>query len=135
MTDTCASRRCLVVDDCDDMRFILREFLEQLGYEVTEGANGSAAIQHLQRGRFSLIITDLIMPDADGIDVISEAKAFQPGARIVGITGGGDYLCLDYCRRLMQQLGAQSVLTKPITFDQLLAAIGTAETTSSEANG
>lgn len=135
MMDTHPPRRCLVVDDCDEMRFILREFLAQLGYDAVEATNGAEAIQLLRHGQFSLVITDLIMPDADGIDVISEARAIQPAVHIVGITGGGDYLCLDYCRRLMQQLGAQSVLAKPITFDQLLAAIGTGERASSEANG
>jgi PAS domain S-box-containing protein len=111
--------RILVVDDEAGVRCFLRKVLEQAGYEVTETANGKQALQHARAGGVDLVITDLVMPEQEGIETIQALRRDVPGIGIIAISGafGGAFL------KVAQLMGAAAVLNKPLNADLLLARV------------
>lgn len=109
----------LVVDDDPEVRHVLRAILESAGYLVAEADNGRQALVECRQQRVDLIITDLVMPDVEGIETIKIVRKTYPGLRIIAISGafGGEYL------RIAQLLGADVALPKPLRMDSLLAAV------------
>ncbi len=112
----------LIIDDDDQFRVMLRKLMERNGYEVVEASNGKEGIKIYRENPTDLIITDLIMPDKDGIETIQELKQNFPDVKIIAISGGGRLGPGDYLH-MAQILGAQRTLTKPIELPELLKAI------------
>ena len=111
-------KRVLVVDDNADLRSMLRLCLEADGFEVEVAANGVDALDQLGRRAADVVVTDLFMPDRDGIETILEVKKRSPQVRIVAMsgwtsTGGSDYL------RVAREIGALETLRKPFDPQQL----------------
>jgi YesN/AraC family two-component response regulator len=77
----------------------------------------------MKERQFDLVITDVLMPDGDGIDLITELKKVQPSARILAMSGGGRYLEGSDYLKLATGLGAHAAIMKPFTWQQLRAAI------------
>jgi CheY-like chemotaxis protein len=110
----------LVIDDNDPVRGFLRAALESRGHSVAEAAQGRSAVQRLRESPVDLVLTDIYMPDCDGLEVIMTLRREFPEVRIVAMSGGsGDRNLLMVAR----QLGAQEVLEKPINVDDLLKTI------------
>jgi CheY-like chemotaxis protein len=111
--------RILVADDEPGVRSFLRKVLEGGGYEVIEAANGKQAVKQVRAQKVDLLITDLVMPEQEGIETIIALRSEAAGIGIIAISGafGGRYL--DAAR----QLGAHSVLTKPVSAEVLLAKV------------
>jgi len=111
--------RILVADDEAGVRGFLRAALEMGGYEVIEAADGNQALRLARVGRVDLVITDLIMPDKEGIETIQALRKELPGIAIIAISGafGGRYL------KAAQRLGANAALGKPIRAELLLATV------------
>ena len=111
--------RILVADDEAGVRAFLRKVLEDAGYEVIEAADGKQALRQASAGRADLVITDLVMPEVEGIEAIQALRRDVPGVRIVAISGafGGQFL------KTAQMLGADAVLIKPVNGDLLLAKV------------
>lgn len=109
----------LVVDDDPRVREVLGAMLENAGYDVTLAENGRAAVSLLESRRFSLILTDLVMPEQEGIETIKQIKGKYPDLKIVAMSGafGGDYL------RIASYLGAHSTLSKPIKMEKLISTL------------
>ncbi|MDQ1239499.1 MAG: hypothetical protein QG577_1685 [Thermodesulfobacteriota bacterium] len=112
----------LVIDDDQHVRGMLRTVLEDFGYKVLEAPDGNIGVQLFSENRVDLIITDIIMPDKEGLETIREIKASSPDAKIIAISGGakvgpGTYL------KLAERLGAQRVFEKPIQISVLLSSI------------
>lgn len=114
--------RILVVDDEELARFTIREILESGGHEVEEAENGVIALQKQKTTPFELVITDIIMPEKEGIETIIEMKGEFPDLRIIAISGGGRTRNLDFLK-IAEQMGASTVLSKPFTEDELLVAV------------
>ena len=112
----------LVAEDDDLMRRVLRSTLEKAGYRVVTAADGGEAEVALARGEFALIITDLIMPGKDGIEMIEELRKTHPRLPILAISGGGRMPRDDYLK-VAQLLGAHAVLGKPFSSEQLLTVV------------
>jgi CheY-like chemotaxis protein len=113
----------LIIDDNDEVRRFLRAVLEQRGYTVIEAAQGNDALQQLHHAPVDLVLTDIYMPDCDGLEVIMKLRREFPAIKIVAISGGaGDRNLLMAAR----QLGAKEVLAKPIDIDALLKSIASA---------
>jgi DNA-binding response OmpR family regulator len=114
--------RVLVVDDEDQMRALLRLMLESAGHEVSDAANGKIAL-HLQKMMpADLLITDIIMPEMEGIELIINIRKIDPRVKIIAISGGGKidpYLCLD----IAGELGADRILQKPFSRTTLMFVI------------
>jgi len=111
--------RILVADDEAGVRGWLRQVLEDAGYEVIEAADGKQALKEARDGTVSLVITDLAMPEQEGIETILALRKDVPGMGIIAMSGafGGQYL------EVARRLGAQAVLTKPVSAELLLERI------------
>lgn len=112
----------LVVDDNIAFLEIQTEYLRRAGHEVTPATNGIEAMNRVDSQRFDLVITDLIMPDKEGVQVIMELRKKHPGIRIIAMSGGGRVNAEDYLA-IARRLGATKTLSKPFTGEELLGAV------------
>lgn len=112
----------LIIDDEAPIRSMIRLVLERAGYAVAEAADGIEGIQRFREKAADLIITDLIMPNKDGIGVILELKKEFPGVKIIAMSGGGLNRPEGYLRGA-KKLGAAYTLSKPISRQELLRAV------------
>src|SRR5262249_55656080 len=110
--------RVLVLDDEELMREAVRLALEQDGHEVYEAADGAAGLTIFRERRIEVVVTDLIMPNKDGSEVIRDLRRISPKAKIIALSGrGGIYMKANLDRALM--IGATRALMKPCDFDEL----------------
>ncbi|MDO8543772.1 MAG: response regulator [Opitutaceae bacterium] len=118
----------LIVDDDESARNVFRIVLERAGYSVTAVGSGQEALALLESCRFHVVLTDVIMPDVDGLEIITAAKRLQPDARLIVMSGGSSYLGAEFCLKLARAMSGGTSLQKPFTLPQLLAAVqGTAK--------
>ena len=110
----------LVIDDSTSMVAFLEQTLVQAGYEVTTAANGKLGLEQMQRCRFDLVITDLFMPESDGIETIRNARDANLLTRIIAISSKDSIVNLLPAARMM---GALRTLQKPFTAPQLLETV------------
>jgi DNA-binding response OmpR family regulator len=114
--------RILIIDDEPQIRSMLRLMLERDGYEVVEAPDGIEGIRVYRQNPADLIITDLIMPNKDGIGMIIDLKKEFPGVKIIAMSGGGLNKPEGYLKGA-QKLGAACTLTKPIDREEMLRAV------------
>ncbi|MBI1789360.1 MAG: response regulator [Acidobacteria bacterium] len=108
----------LVVDDDPDARKVIRLALEEAGHRVVEAADGRQALRALGSERIDLLITDLVMPEQEGLAVITQLRQEQPGLKIIAVSGAmGLYL------DMAQKLGAHAAMSKPVKLDELLDTV------------
>ena len=114
-------KRILVIDDDANLLSILAEMLTTAGYEVVEASNGKDGVRLYRQALFDLVVTDLLMPEKDGLEVVMELRKDFPQVKIITVSGGGAYgnSSLDTSKLL----GAVRTLRKPFTEDQLLQAV------------
>ena len=117
--------RVLVVDDSAGLREIMSIGLRASGYEVTQASDGRRALDLQREQPYEVIVTDLFMPEMDGIETIQVLREEFPGTAIVAISGvptktGADFL------EVAAKLGADCVLRKPFTIPELVAAVESA---------
>lgn len=120
MTDTDSSAiKLLLVDDEENIRISLSTFLRHRGFNVDTAENGKAAIDRLRGESFDLILTDLKMPDIDGIELTMMAKKVRPEIEVVLMTAYGSI------RSAVEALksGASNYLTKPLDHDELILVL------------
>jgi DNA-binding response OmpR family regulator len=108
--------KILLVEDEERIRSLLKEVLESEGYEVQEASSGKEALQSHARSSPDLILTDIVMPDTEGIEMIIKIRKSDPNVKIVAMSGG-DYL------DMAKKLGADCTLTKPFSNQTLLDAV------------
>jgi YesN/AraC family two-component response regulator len=101
---------------------MLKLMLERDGYEVAEAPDGIEGIRVYRQKPADLIITDLIMPNKDGIGMIIDLKKEFPNVKIIAMSGGGLNKPEGYLKGA-KKLGAACTLTKPIDRDEMLRAI------------
>ncbi|MGE5547423.1 MAG: response regulator transcription factor [Solirubrobacterales bacterium] len=119
--------RILIVEDTRLMRDSLVDVLSAAGHDVTTAENGVHAVDMIAAGAtFDIIITDIIMPEMDGIQAILEIQTMQPDARIIAISGGSARMEKAQGLETARRLGAVAVLEKPFEVDTLLATVDTA---------
>ena len=116
----------LVADDEDSIRSLLQHFLTNGGHNVVMVSSAREACEVMARQAFDLVITDVLMPDGDGLDLITELKKVQPKARILAISGGGRYLEGSDYLKLAKGIGAHTAMMKPFTWQQLQDAMDVA---------
>lgn len=114
----------LVIDDDKLMCMALARILVSAGYTVTQAFDGDEGLQLYRTYGFDLVITDLIMPDKEGIQIIRELRKENSSIRIIAMSAGGRGGATDYLKwaRLM---GAKQCLSKPIKREDLLNAVST----------
>ncbi len=114
--------RILVIDDDDQMRTLLRQVMEWAGYEVVEAGEGREGMQKQRKQPADLVITDLIMPEQEGLETITSLKKEYPGIKIIAISGGGRIGPEAYLPAA-QELGADMVFSKPFDVRELAEAV------------
>jgi DNA-binding NtrC family response regulator len=112
----------LVVDDEEELRELIRHVLERAGHSVACASNGLEASLVIARCQFDVVVTDMLMPDRDGLELISEIKAKHPALKIVAMSGGGQ-IGSDQYLSMAKGFGAHVLLRKPFAHQALLAAV------------
>ena len=114
--------RILLIDDDEMSRQAVQRMLERAGHTVESTGDGREAIDRFAAGEVDLLITDLIMPEMDGLEIIQEVRRKDPGARILAISGGGRVQAEEYLS-VARKFGAVEVLPKPFASQDLKAAV------------
>ncbi|NLZ16794.1 MAG: response regulator [Desulfobulbaceae bacterium] len=114
--------KVLVIDDDAQIRLMLREVLGWAGYEVLEAENGRKGQLAQRQHRADLVITDLIMPEQEGLETIAALKKEFPDLKIIAVSGGGRVSPEMYLPTA-QELGADVVFRKPFNIQRLSAAV------------
>ena len=110
----------LIIDDEEPIRALLRTTLESAGYEVTEAPNGRIGLELYRHKPTELVITDILMPELNGLDMLLELTREFLHAKVIAISGvGGEQNVLDVAKLL----GARQTLQKPFSLPQLLDAV------------
>jgi CheY-like chemotaxis protein len=112
----------LIIDDDDQFRGMLRHMLRREGYEVAEARNGREGIACYRAMPTDLVITDLLMPELEGIETIRQLRRDFPEVKIIAISGGGARGTLNFLKPA-KMLGAHRTLSKPFDLEELRQAI------------
>ncbi len=121
-------RRVLVIEDDDQMRAMIRQMLERVGYQVSEAGNGEAAVRAFEGQRADVAVVDLFLPERNGWETIHALQRLAPELPFVIVSGGG---ALESVKRgstgtldEAQRRGVVRVLRKPFDWNALTAAVG-----------
>jgi DNA-binding response OmpR family regulator len=112
----------LIVEDDKELREMLKLSLIRRKYTVFEAADGKEAITHFKPSITDLVITDLIMPEEDGLKVIIKLREIKPSIKIIAISGGGKVGPGSYLN-LAKALGADAIFSKPFSTRDLIVKI------------
>ena len=112
-------QKILLAEDDDSLRRFLAKALERAGYEVVSCPDGEAALDALDQGPFDLLLTDIVMPGVDGIEVARQAAAREPGQRIMFITG---FAAVALSAGARAPEGAK-ILAKPVHLREIVAEV------------
>ncbi|MGH8815562.1 MAG: response regulator [Achromobacter pestifer] len=117
------TRTVLLADASADNRRPLQQALSQAGFAVTEVGNGVAAMEAVNAAAFDVVVTDVWMPGADGIEVIQSTRKTLPLAAIFVVTGGGPGMTIASAAALALVWGARKVYVKPFEISDLIGEI------------
>lgn len=112
----------LIVEDDKELREMLKVSLTRRKYVVLEAENGKDAIAHFKPSITDLVVTDLIMPEEDGLKVIINLRKLKPSIKIIAISGGGKAGPGSYLN-LAKVFGADAIYSKPFSINNLIAKI------------
>lgn len=112
----------LVVEDEQNLRGIIAAILTGAGYEVIEACDGSEIGACLEGARPDLVLTDILMPEKEGIQTIIELRRQNPELRIIGMSGGG-MVGADHYLDMAKVFGANQTLQKPFSKEKLLRVV------------
>ena len=115
-------RRILLVEDDSLVRGTLHAMLARAGFDVEDADNGESALDAFGREPHDVVITDLVMPDMEGLETIRELRRRFGDVRIIAISGGGGGSASHYLQAATR-MGAKCALSKPFSNDEMLAAI------------
>ena len=112
----------LIIDDDDALRDVLVEYFESMGYGVMEAPNGRVALEKQIKHPADLVITDLIMPEENGLKTILELQRRYPSLKIIAMTGSGHFGALEDLKTATI-LGAHRTFSKPFHLKDMLQAV------------
>ncbi|MEJ2170349.1 MAG: response regulator [Desulfobacterales bacterium] len=111
----------LLIDDEAPFRSVIKQVLQNAGYDVVEAADGAEGIRYFHEKPADMIITDIIMPEKEGIETIIELKEAYPAVKMIAMSGGGWY-GTDIDFDMAKKLGAHT-LDKPFALQELLDVV------------
>ena len=117
--------KILVIDDVEAIRQAMAIVLENEGHEVLQACDGLDGIRRLREAEVDLLITDVLMPGADGIEVIKAVRQHSPNLRVIAMSGGGNQLPAGFSLKMAQAFGAKAVLYKPFENAELVQMVRT----------
>lgn len=114
--------RILIIDDDAALRRTMRKIVERMGHAAEEAENGAMGLRLFRKEAHDLVVTDLLMPEKEGIETIMELRTEAPEVRILAVSGG---MALDRTGPLedAEALGADASLPKPFAVEEFTAAI------------
>ena len=115
----------LIIDDDAAVSRTLSLILARAGYQVSTAASGRKGLELLAADGFDLVLTDIIMPELDGIEAIRRIRDEHPRLRVVAMSGGGQIDKADFLH-MAEVLGADGVIAKPVRAEKLLEVVGSA---------
>jgi CheY-like chemotaxis protein len=110
----------LIIEDTVAVRVLFRAILEQAGHVVCEASTGSEGIRLFRAAPTDVVITDIYMPDGDGLEVITHLRQAYHAVKILAISGRAGQECM---LSVATRLGADGMLAKPVSLDALLTAV------------
>ncbi len=114
--------KILIIEDDTSFRNVLVQMLEKAGFEVQQAGDGNLALSICETFLPDIVLTDIIMPDKEGLETIQELIARMPEIKIIAMSGGGRFGPDSYLP-LAKKLGAKCTLQKPFMRDELMGAI------------
>lgn len=114
--------KILVIEDDDMFRNVLVQMLSKSGFDVRQAGDGNQALEVCAQFGPDLVLTDIIMPDKEGLETIQELMEIKPGIKIIAMSGGGKFGPNSYLP-LAEKLGAKATLQKPFMREELLNTI------------
>ena len=117
--------RVLVVDDNDEIRGFIRRILEASGHVVIEAGNGREAMKLAKESPVDVVITDVFMPEFDGLEMMRSLRKLQPHLKVIAVSGGGSMGNMDILHAA-KLFGAYRVFTKPFASRDLVNAVNEA---------
>lgn len=117
--------KILVIDDDEALRSVLSDMIRSIGFEPLEVAAGHGALKAVGENDFDILLTDVIMPDVDGVELVRAARAAKPGCAIIAMSGGSRALPAPIGLKLTEAFGADAILYKPFTRADLVSTINT----------
>ena len=115
--------KILIIDDNDDLRTVVADILVAAGHEVVEAADGVQGIELQRNSPAILVITDILMPEKEGIETIRDLAREFPALRIIAMSGAGRSRSSDRLPFIAKELGAHAFLRKPFGSDELLESV------------
>jgi len=116
------SRRIVIIDDDNFMLTMMTHYLTDVGYEVFSAGNGTEGLKTCAKIRPALVVTDIIMPESDGLEVIRSLRAQGSSCAILAVSGSGTHDRIDWLR-MARSLGAHAALRKPLVRDDLVDTV------------
>lgn len=113
----------LVIDDNQDMRELVQVILEGAGYRVELAADGHSGVEMQRRQPVDLVLTDIFMPNQDGLETIAQLRKDFPKLKIIAFSGGGKTSHSHSYLLVAAEIGANAVLTKPFEQEDLLRTV------------
>ena len=115
-------RRILIIDDDHHILLMIKKMLERAGFEVDLASNGNEGLDLFKKMSVDLVITDIIMPEKEGLETIREMKRLCPDVKIIAMSGGGKVSSDNYLNTA-KIFGASRVLAKPFSQRQMVSAV------------
>jgi CheY-like chemotaxis protein len=115
--------RILLIDDEQAVRVLLTWMLTKAGHDVIAASDGADAARLYRANHPDLVITDILMPEKEGIETIIELRRDFPDVKIIAISGGGATMTQGVCLHLARRLGAERTLEKPMSYEELIRAV------------
>ena len=114
--------KLLIIDDDDGFREMLQEMLEREGFTIFCASDGSEGIKVYEREKPDVVITDIIMPEKEGLETIREMKRMRPDLKIIAMSGGGKISADNYLETA-KIFGASRILEKPFSQKTMVMAV------------
>lgn len=115
-------KRILIIDDDHHILLMIKKMLERAGFEIELASNGNEGLELFKRIQADLVITDIIMPEKEGLETIREMKRLRSDLKIIAMSGGGKISADNYLNTA-KIFGASKVLEKPFSQKTMISAV------------
>ena len=115
--------KVLILDDDAQIIKMTSLILQKSGYQVEAANNGVGALKTLEKGNIDVLLTDILMPEMDGIEVINACRKLEVPIKIIAMSGGRRKISAEFNLKSAEMLGAKAVLAKPFSKEQLLSTV------------
>jgi len=115
-------QRILIIDDDHHVLLMTKKMLERVGFEVDLASNGNEGLELFKRLSVDLVITDIIMPEKEGLETIREMKRLRSDLKIIAMSGGGKVSSDNYLNTA-KIFGASKIISKPFSQKQMVSAV------------